>query len=141
GTNLRVGREIFEDFNLYGTYKLEKYKLTNPINVAIFTDPEKDQRGYISSIAANLEYDTRNNRLDPSAGWYWSTSAELAGLGGRVFQKYLASVKFFHRIFWKVVYRSNYQYGLLTNQITSETVPDSERFTLGGVYPYPLRGY
>lgn len=141
GTNLRVGREIYEDFNLYGTYKLEKYRLSDAINRKIFTDPDKDQRGIISSIATNLEYDTRNNRLDPSAGWYWSASSEFAGLGGRVFQKYLAEVRFYHRLFWKVVYRSNYQYGLLTNSLNGESVPDSERFTLGGVHPYPLRGY
>lgn len=141
GTNLKVGREIWEDFNLFGTYKLEKYKLTDPINVDIFTDPVKDQEGHISSVTTSLEYDTRNNRLDPSSGWYWSVSAEMAGLTGRVFQKYAANVRLYHKLFWKFVYRSNYQYGLLNNSFTNETVPDAERFTLGGLFPYPLRGY
>jgi outer membrane protein assembly factor BamA len=88
-----------------------------------------------------LDYDTRNNRLDPSGGVYLSGTSEFAGLGGRVFQKFLASARFYKRAFWKVVYRSNYQAGYLLNFMTDDSVPDSERFTMGGIYPHPLRGY
>jgi outer membrane protein insertion porin family len=86
-----------------------------------------------------VAYDTRNNRLDPSSGFYFSSSAEFAGLGGRVFQKYLLTGRAYRKLFWKFVARTNLEYGLLANSLTGETVPDAERFILGGIFS--LRGF
>ncbi len=139
GGALRLGREIYEDLNLTGTYKYEHYKLSRPINPAIFTDPEKDAEANISSVTTTLTLDRRNNRLDPTRGYYLSASGELAGLGGRVFQKFNSSARFYRRVWGGLVYRTNLEYGLLTNFMNDETVPDSERYVLGGVFS--LRGY
>ena len=139
GGALRVGREIFEDLNLSTSYKLEHYKLTDPVNPAIYTDPEKDAEAYISSITTTLAYDKRNNRIDPSKGYFLSASAELAGLGGRVFQKFNTSARLYRKVYGSIVYRSNLEYGVLANILGDDTVPDSERFVLGGVFS--LRGY
>ena len=139
GGSLRVGREIFENLSLYGTYKLEHSLLKNPINPAIFTDPTKDKESIISSVQATLAYDSRNNRLDPSGGEYLSTSGEFAGLGGRVFQKYSFESRLYRRLVWRFVYRGKIETSVLTNGLTDETVPDTERFRLGGVFS--MRGY
>jgi len=139
GGSLRVGREIYEDLNLYGAYKFEHYKLSNPVDPAIFTDPQKDAEANISSITTTLSYDKRNNRIDPSKGYYLSASGEFAGLGGRVFQKFNTSARFYRKVWGNIVYRTNFEYGLLTNMLDNDTVPDSERFVLGGVFS--LRGY
>ncbi|MEO5667621.1 MAG: outer membrane protein assembly factor BamA, partial [Bdellovibrionota bacterium] len=139
GTSLRLGREIYEDLNLYGAYKFEHYQLSNAISPDIFTDPKKDAESHISSVTTTLSYDKRNNRIDPSKGFYLSASGEFAGLGGRVFQKYNASARFYHKVWSNLVYRTNFEYGVLTNAFENDTVPDSERFVLGGVFS--LRGY
>ncbi len=139
GMNFRIGREIAENWNVYEVYKLEQSKLKDAVSDSIFTNPEKDKNSIISSLATTLAYDSRNNRLDPSGGEYFSMSSEFAGLGGRTFQKYLVNGRMYRKVFWKVVARSNMEYGYLTNNFNHESVPDSERFILGGVFS--LRGY
>jgi outer membrane protein insertion porin family len=138
GGALRVGREIYEDLSLYGTYKLEHSELKDPVSPDIFTTPE-DADSLISSVTTTLAYDKRNNRADPTGGYYMSGSAELAGLGGRVFQKFLANARYYNQFFGNVTWRTQVEYGYLTNLMNDETVPDSERFLLGGVFS--LRGY
>jgi outer membrane protein insertion porin family len=139
GGDVRVGREIFEDLNAYLMYKYEKYKLKDPINPDIYTNPEKDPASLISSMTATLTYDKRNNRLDPTGGYYLSASSEFAGLGGRTFQKYSLQTRYYHRLFGDLTFRSRVEYGLLTNAFNDDTVPDTERYVLGGIFS--LRGY
>ncbi len=138
GGNLRLGREVAENLTLFGTYKLEHSLLKNVISPQVFSSPE-DRESYVSSVTATLAQDTRNNRLDPSGGNYFSVSSEFAGLGGRVFQKYLATARVYRRLFWRFVWRSNVEYGLLDNALSDELVPDTERFIVGGIFS--LRGY
>ncbi len=139
GGALRTGRELYDNLMLLGTYKLQHYRLTDAISDAIFTDPTKDKESFISSIEASLQYDTRNNRLDPSGGEFASVAAEFAGLGGRTFQKFVAAARVYRRVAWKLVYRSNVEYGFLANVFGNDTLPDTERFSLGGIFS--LRGY
>jgi outer membrane protein insertion porin family len=138
GGALRIGREIYEDVTLYGSYKAEAYHLNDLINPAILTSP-KDREAFISSITGTLALDKRNNRLDPSSGVYLMTSAEMAGLGGRVFQKFLLNARWYHRVIGSLVYRSNYEFGWLSNFMTDDEVPDNERYILGGMFS--LRGW
>ncbi len=139
GGSLRVGREVFEDVMLYSSYKAERFRLTDPISTDIFTDPDKDAEAFVSSLTFTIAMDKRNNRLDPSGGYYLMTSSEFAGLGGRVFQKFLVNGRYYKRIYGGLTYRSNYEFGMLTNFMTGETVPDNERYILGGIMS--LRGY
>ena len=138
GASIRIGRELIENLSLSGTYKLEHSVFKNAVDPAIFTTPE-DEKSLISSLTATLAYDTRNNRLDPSGGEYASVASEFGGLGGRVFQKYTSTFRLYRRLGWKFVYRTNLELGLLANSLNNETVPDAERFVLGGIFS--LRGY
>ena len=136
--SLRLGQEVAEYWMLSGRYRLSDTKLSDPINPNIFTSP-KDQDTVISSLGLDLSYDTRNNRMDPSKGMYFSTGIEGAGLGGRVFQKFEASLRFYQKIVWKLVYRTRLEVGYIANVFDPGDVPDSERYILGGVGS--LRGY
>lgn len=138
GAAYRIGREIYENFLISGTYKLARSEITNPISEDIFASP-KDADSLISSVTTTLTYDTRNNRLDPSGGMFASAAAEFGGLGGRVYQKFIANYRFYLRPVWRFVLRTNVEYGTLANFMTDETVPVSERFVLGGVFS--IRGY
>ncbi len=139
GGAFRIGRELWEDTNATATYKLEQFQLINAINPNIFTNPEEDALSNISSITTTVSHDKRNNRLDPSAGYYFSGSSEFAGLGGRVFQKFNFNARYYHKIIGSLVYRTNLEYGVVTNFMNDESIPDAERYTLGGVFS--LRGY
>lgn len=138
GASIRLGQEIAEHWALSGKYRLSQTLLTEPITPLIFTRPE-DSKTLISSVGADLIFDSRNNRLDPTGGWYFSAGIEAAGLGGRVFQKFDTSLRFYQRLFWKLVLRSRIEYGYLGNVFDRDNVPDSERYILGGVTS--LRGY
>jgi len=139
GSNLRVGREISENWNLFEVYKLERSRLKDEVSPLIFTNPEKDRNSLISSLTTTIAYDTRNNRMDPTGGEYFSLSTEFAGLGGRTFQKYLVAARLYRKLVWKLIFRTNLEYGYLANDFNRDTVPDSERFVLGGIFS--LRGY
>ncbi|NCN27089.1 outer membrane protein assembly factor BamA [bacterium] len=138
GSSLRLGRDIGESTKLYGRYRWSRTMLRDPFNSDIFTSPD-DADSVISALSTEIEYDTRNNRLDPTSGWYMSAFAEYAGLGGRTFQRTGFSVRRYTNVAWKLVYRTNLEYSYLFNTVNDETVPDSERFILGGIQD--LRGY
>jgi outer membrane protein insertion porin family len=140
GAALRLGRELSEDVMLFGTYKISQSQIHNPISEDLFQDPgsENDRNSVVSSLGANLSYDTRNNRLDPFDGEYASLSGEFAGLGGRVFQKYALNARLYRRPIWKFTFRSNLELGLLTNVLNDDNVPLTERYVMGY---YSLRGY
>lgn len=138
GGSLRLGKEISENLYGYLSYKLHHTLFKDIVSPDIFTNPDKDRESYVSSLTFSMEYDTRNNRLDPSGGMYLSTSAEAAGLGGRKYVGFNASGRYYKRIISSLVYRTRLEYGVLA-AYAGDTVPDSQRYILGGVMS--LRGY
>lgn len=90
-----------------------------------------------SALAHGLTYDLRDNRLDPTEGYFARFRQELAGLGGDVyFLKHTLSYGYFHSLWdgWvlSALSRSGYVFGL------GEDVRVSDRFFLGG---NNLRGF
>jgi outer membrane protein insertion porin family len=139
GVSFRLGQEIAEYWLLAGRYRFSNTQLRDPISPLIFSRPDEDPNTVISSIGLDLTYDTRNNRLDPTNGLYFFTGIEIAGLGGRPFQQFEASARFYHKIIWKLIYRTRLEVGYIANFFDPGNVPDSERYILGGVTS--LRGY
>ncbi len=137
GSTLRTGRELSEDLMVFGSYKLSRSQIKNPISEDIITS-EKDLDSIVSSVSLSFSYDTRNNRLDPFKGIYSTVSGEFAGLGGRVFQKYALIWRYYQRPIWKFTFRTNFEMGVLANLFNNDSVPVSERYVLGY---YTLRGY
>lgn len=138
GGSVRIGRELRESLYAYGSYRLQDTRFTDVVNNSIFTNPSKDKESYVSSLSLSLEYDVRNNRFDPSGGFYLSSSGEMAGLGGRKYLGFNVSGRYYKRLFSSLVYRTRLEYGLLW-AYGGDTVPDSQRYVLGGVLS--LRGY
>lgn len=61
----------------------------------------KDQEGttITSSVGHSLIYDSRNNRFDPTEGWYLRLSQEYAGLGGDSdFLRHEARAEYFYPV-------------------------------------------
>jgi len=146
GGSFTFGKEIFENFALTSEYRLEHNKLKNIVNPIVLKNDYirnrtvgRDPEFFVSSLKAKLAYDTRNNRLDPSAGMYTALSAEIAGIGGLPFQKYNLGLRYYQKLFWNIVFKSRLEMGYVVNAIGSEEVPDTERYSLGGIFS--LRGY
>ncbi len=102
--------------------------------------------GLTSSLRLSLSWDSRNNRLFPSAGYYSVLSAEVAErfLGSdQVFTRYTGFFRFYRQIAQlgpgrPLVFKVNTQFGLINSRLP-QGVPFYERFFLGGIFN--VRGY
>jgi len=93
-----------------------------------------------SEITFTLTRDSRDNFINPTTGTRNSISPHFAGgiLGGDVtYQKYELESSTYHRLFWRLVLMLRGKLGI----ITPESAPIYEKFVLGGIGPWGLRGY
>jgi outer membrane protein insertion porin family len=147
GGNIRFGHPILNDYTrAYFRYKLDKTDLfeTRDSQGVLLTDPAlfplETARGVTSSGTVTLEYDTRNDRMTPSKGIYTDISYERTGLGGDLrYQEFSTHFRFFHNLFWDVVWRNNISYQNIQSLDNNGEVPFSELYQMGG--PYTLRGF
>jgi outer membrane protein insertion porin family len=146
GGAVRVGKRFSDYFNASLRYRLDDVKLTAyyDSNNNILTDltifPVDTATGILSSLTGSLEYDERDDRFMPSKGRYALASLEYAGVGGDLrFLKTNLSLRYFKKVIWDVVWRSNLTHGYLSSLDPERDPPFNERFLLGG--PYSLRGY
>ena len=112
-------------------------KLENAIDEALY--PIKSASGVRHPIEAILEYDKRNDRFLPTQGIYGRTSLAYDGLLSRFdYWTLSANARFYHTLFWQLVFRVNVQY----NQhlvLSDSEVPFDRLFLLGGIHS--LRGF
>ena len=97
--------------------------------------------GLTSSVRGTLSYDTRNNRLFPTQGWYGTLFAEYAGrLTGseNQFVRWGGFLRRYHPIGGPFVLRLNAELGVTTS-LDGRGVPLTERYLLGGISD--IRGY
>jgi len=139
GGKLSLGKDFYENWFLLGQYRFDYTERVDPISPVLYSNGNDDKYTVVSSLSTDLIYDTRNNRLDPSNGWYFSTGLEFAGLGGRAFQAANLSLRFYKTLFWKFVYRARLEGAIIENVFDSHNIPDSEKHLLGGVTS--MRGY
>lgn len=141
GGNVRFGHPIYGDYTrAYLRYKLDKTSLFENENTDPAIFPLETAQGVTSSATMTLEYDTRNDRMTPSKGIYTDISYERTGLGGDLrYQEFSTRFRFFHNLFWDVVWRNNLSYQNIQPLDNGGTVPFSELYQMGG--PYTLRGF
>jgi outer membrane protein insertion porin family len=101
----------------------------------LFTD------GITSSLKPSITYDTRNNRLFPTAGVYVQASTELAlsqlGSANQFVRNHLTA-RFYYPVTPRITLKFNSDAGLVTSP-SNEGVPLFARYFLGGIFD--LRGY
>ncbi len=138
GGAFRVGHPIAAYTYGFLRYKVDYTKITLiEGDKDIF--PVETANGQTNSITASVQYDKRNDRFVPSEGMFSSLSLEYAGLfGGISYTKGLANFRYYHTVFWDVIWRNNLVYGFVNSNGSGEP-PFNQRFLLGG--PNTLRGY
>jgi outer membrane protein insertion porin family len=97
--------------------------------------------GVTSSVRASLSWDSRNNRLFPTGGWYETAFAEIASQytgSENKFFRWGGFIRHYHELWGPFVLHVNGELGVTTST-DPLGVPISERYLVGGIYD--IRGY
>ncbi len=152
GGDLTWGYPLSYEAHAFLTYKLEDVSITTgnggfasfgatatPIQAASVANLFRG--GITSSLRASLSWDSRNNRLFPTAGWYDTVFAEIAHKytgSENHFIRYGGFIRHYHPLFGPFVLKLNGEVGVTVSR-DSLGVPISERYLIGGIYD--VRGY
>ncbi len=90
GGSLRFGFGLLDNVWLNTNYTFQYENIYNLDSNAPLAVYEVEGSSIVSSVGYNLIWDTRNNRKNPSRGFYFSVSQDFAGVGGDV--DYIRSV-------------------------------------------------
>ena len=146
GGDLTWGYPVHEDVRLFLTYKLEDVDVTtqgraSPFGTSVSAIPRGVRianlfdDGVTSSARFSVNWDTRDNRLFPTRGFFQSAAAEYARpeLGSdNVFDRYTGFSRWYYPIWGPLVYKLNFELGFVTSS-RPEGVPIFERFFVGGI--------
>jgi outer membrane protein insertion porin family len=155
GGSLTWGYLLAEDLRLLITYKLEQVGIgSNQFGGALFGAPTISspitssgianlfRSGITSSLRGMLSYDSRNDRMFPSRGWYNLLSAEVADpnitFSQNTFTRYEASARYFYPVWGPFVFRAKLEGDLIASR-DARGVPIFERYFTGGIYS--IRGF
>ncbi|MBS1123239.1 MAG: outer membrane protein assembly complex, YaeT protein [Deltaproteobacteria bacterium] len=152
GGTLTWGYPLSYEARAFLTYKLENVDISTGTggiaNLGATSAPIEAtsvanlfRGGVTSSLRASLSWDSRNNRLFPSAGWYHTLFAEYAsqytGSENR-FVRWGGFSRYYRNLWGPFVLHSNAELGITTST-DPLGVPISERYLVGGIYD--IRGY
>jgi outer membrane protein insertion porin family len=153
GGRLTWGYLLSDDLRLTLTYNWEKVSITNGnVFSGLFSAGQRDpipagtlanllRSGITSSTIGLLSYDTRNDRMFPSRGWYNTISAEVADkvfLSENIFTRYELAFRYFYPVWGPFVFRAKLEGGLIASR-DPRGVPIFERYFVGGIYD--IRGF
>jgi outer membrane protein insertion porin family len=152
GASLTWGYLLAEDLRLLLTYTLEDVMVSTGGFAGLFSSGQRDpvplgsianllRSGITSSGRALLSYDSRDNRMFPTRGWYNTISGEVADtflLSENIFTRYEAVARFFYPIWGPFVFRMKLEGGLISSR-DPHGVPIFERYFVGGIYD--VRGF
>ena len=152
GASLTWGYLLAEDLRLLLTYTLEDVHVTTGGFAGLFSSGQRDpiplgsianllRSGVTSSGRSLISYDSRNDRMFPTRGWYNTLSAEVADhflASENVFTRYEGAARFFYPIWGPFVFRMKIEGGLISSR-DPHGVPIFERYFVGGIYD--IRGF
>lgn len=152
GGNLTWGYPLSYEARAFLTYKLEKVDVStdsgNIINVGALQEPIEGESvanlfrgGITSSLRASISYDSRNNRLFPTEGWYNNAFVEVADdftLSENIFVRYGGFARHYRPLWGPFVLKMNAEVGVTTSR-DPLGVPITERYLIGGIYD--VRGF
>ena len=150
--NLFKGGPGIRDVRAFLTYKLEDVNITTGSGgitnfgataapIASTSVANLFRGGVTSSMRASLSWDSRNNRLFPTGGWFHTLFAEYAseytGSENR-FVRLGGFMRHYRTLYGPFVLKVNAEVGVTTST-DPLGVPISERYLVGGIFD--VRGY
>jgi outer membrane protein insertion porin family len=152
GGTLTWGYPISYEARAFLTYKLEDVSITTGSGgfanlgatsapIAATSVANLFRGGATSSLRASLQWDSRNNRLFPTEGWYHSLFAEYASQytgSENKFVRWGGFARHYRQLWGPFVLHINAEIGVTTST-DPLGVPISERYLVGGIYD--IRGF
>jgi outer membrane protein insertion porin family len=152
GGQLTWGYPLSYEARAFLVYKLEDVSITTgtggitslgatqvPIGAASVANLFRG--GVTSSLRASLQWDSRNNRLFPTNGWYETAFVEVANRftgSENKFVRWGGFVRHYRELWGPFVFHGNLELGVTTST-DPLGVPISERYLVGGIFD--IRGY
>ncbi len=132
GTTFRIGFDLFENIRDTVNYTIRQDQITDISTSASPYVSQQSGTANDSSVGQTLVYDQRDNRLDPTGGYYLQLQNTIAGLGGNVqYAKNIASVGVYHTWVPKWTLGVVAEYGDIAG-LNGTGVRLSDRFFIGG---------
>lgn len=148
GVSLGYPLKFIDYSRIIGKYSFyaKKYKIIDFDDSYSDNLADLDSTGWqnTSSFNFTISRDSRDNVFYPGSGSRIALYSELAGgiFGGDFnYFKQIAEVSWYTTTFWKLVLRTKWRIGYVTEYGSGKQVPPDERFYLGGVGTDGLRGY
>jgi outer membrane protein insertion porin family len=152
GGSLTWGYMLFDNFHLYLRYQLEQVGVSTSTRSRFLSGGQRTpfppgtlanllRPGLSSSVRLSLTYDSRDNRLFPTSGWFNDAAAEFAEpifFSQTHFTRYDVTSRYFYPLWGPFVLRLRAQMGLVTSR-DPQGVPIFERYFVGGIYD--VRGF
>ena len=154
GGSLTWGYLLADDLRLLLTYNWEHVGIsTGNIGFGgLFSGGQRDpipagslanllRSGITSSARGMVSYDTRNDRMFPTKGWYNTLSGEIADhflFSQNVFTRYEGALRYFYPLWGPFVFRAKLEGGIIASR-DPRGVPIFERYFVGGIYD--IRGF
>ncbi|GAB4517288.1 MAG: outer membrane protein assembly factor BamA [Haliangiales bacterium] len=150
GGTLTWGYPLSWESRVFLTYRLEQVGVSSgnsfintsgqiPVETSAIANLFRD--GLTSSLKASISYDSRNNRLFPTDGWYLNGFVEVADnflLSENIFVRYGGFARHYRPIWGPFVLKLNGKVGVTTSR-ERDGVPITERYFIGGIYD--VRGF
>jgi outer membrane protein insertion porin family len=152
GGTLTWGYPLSYEARAFLTYKLEEVSINagsgglaslgaTSAPIAATSVANLFRGGTTSSMRASLQWDSRNNRLFPTGGWFESVFAEYASeytFSENKFIRWGGFVRHYRQLWGPFVLHANAELGVTTST-DPLGVPLSERYLVGGIFD--IRGY
>ncbi|HET7755142.1 MAG TPA: outer membrane protein assembly factor BamA, partial [Anaeromyxobacteraceae bacterium] len=136
-----------EDMRLFATYTNERVNVSRNFEDILLAN--RFRSGTTSAVRLSLQWDKRDNRLFPSAGFFHTISAEFAppllapesvfGNSVNLFSRYTFDARFYRPIIWGFIGRLKLSTGYIREWDSAHPIPISELYYLGGINS--VRGY
>jgi outer membrane protein insertion porin family len=136
-----------EDMRLFATYTNERVNVTRNFEDILLAN--RFRSGTTSAMRLSLQWDKRDNRLFPSAGFFHTVSAEFAppllapesvfGSAVNLFSRYTFDARYYRPIIWGFIGRMKLSAGYIREWDSAHPIPISELYYLGGINS--VRGY
>jgi outer membrane protein insertion porin family len=152
GGSLTWGYMLVDNLHLYVRYQLEEVGVSTSARSRFLAGGQRTpfppgtlanllRPGLSSGFRLSLAYDSRDNRLFPTSGWFNDAAAEFAerAFGSQTrYNRYDVTTRYFYPLWGPFVLRLRAQMGLITSR-DLQGVPIFERYFLGG--SYDVRGF
>jgi outer membrane protein insertion porin family len=135
GAGIRLGKEFADMVNVGLSYQLFRTEISDIVEEASADLKAEEGRNLISEVGTSVSFDKRDNRFDPTRGYFMFASADLAGglFGGdKDFVRFQAGASGYVPHVERFVFESRLRAGIVDAYGDSSEVPIFERFFGGG---------